>query len=71
MIHVHWVIFDKRKYAITYISITTPLSTLLADRSGFVNLLLSHTSFGNAVMPPVHSFWKEERVREGVIAPMM
>jgi hypothetical protein len=22
-------------------------------------------------MPPVLSFWKEERVREGVIAPMM
>jgi hypothetical protein len=51
--------------------ITTPLSTFLADRSGSVNLRLSHTNFGNAVVPPELSPWKEERVREGVIAAMI
>jgi hypothetical protein len=71
MMHDNRVIFVKRKYAITHFIIATPLSTLLADRSGSVNLRLSHTNFGNAVVPPELSPWKEEWVREGVVAGMI
>jgi hypothetical protein len=40
-------------------------------RSGSVDLCLSHTNFGNAVVAPKLSPWKEERVREGVVAAMI
>jgi hypothetical protein len=69
--HDNRVIFVKRKYAITRFIIATPLSMLLADRSGFVDLRLTHTNFGNAVVPPELSPWKEKRVREGVVAAMI
>jgi hypothetical protein len=71
MMHGNRVIFVKRKYAITRFIIATPLSTLLADRSDSINLRLSHTNFGNAVVPPELSPWKEKRVREGVVAAMI
>jgi hypothetical protein len=71
MMHGNRVIFVKRKYAITCFIIATTLSTLLADRSGSVNLRLGHTNFGNAVVPPELSPWKEKRVREGVVAAMI
>jgi hypothetical protein len=69
MMHDNRVIFVKRKYAITRFIIATPLSTLLADCSGSVNLRLSHTNFGNVVVPPELSPWKEKRVCEGVVQP--
>jgi hypothetical protein len=70
--HGNRVIFVKRKYAITRFIIATPLSTLLADCSGSVNLRrLSHTNFGNEFVPPKLSPWKEKRVREGVVAAMI
>jgi hypothetical protein len=62
MMHGNRVIFVKRKYAITRFIITTPLSTLPTDRSSSVNMRLSHTNFGNAVVPPELSPWKEKRV---------
>jgi hypothetical protein len=62
MMHGNRLIFVKRKYAITRFIIATPMSTLLADRSGSVNLRLSHTNFANAVVPPELSPWKEKRV---------
>jgi hypothetical protein len=71
MMHGNRVIFVKRKYAITRFIIATPLSTLLADRSSSVDLHLSHTNFGNAVVPPELFPWKEKRVREGVVAAMI
>jgi hypothetical protein len=69
--HDHRVISVKRKYAITSFIIATPLSMFLADCSGSVNLRLSHTNFGNVVVPPELSPWKEEWVREGVVAAMI
>jgi hypothetical protein len=71
MMHGNRVIFVKRKYANTRLIIATPLSTLLVDRSGSVDPRLSHTNFGNAVVPPKLSPLKEKRVREGVVAAMI
>jgi hypothetical protein len=71
MMHGSQVIFVKRKYAITRFVIATPLSTLLADCSSSVILHLNHTNFGNAVVPPELSPWKEKRVREGVVVAMI
>jgi hypothetical protein len=71
MMHGNRVIFVKRKYAISRFIIATPLSTLLVYRSGSIDLRLSHTNFGDAVVPPELSPWKEELVREGVVAAMI
>jgi hypothetical protein len=71
MMHRNRVIFVKRRYVITRFIIATPLSTLLVDHSGSANLRLSHTNFGNAVVPPELSPWQEKRVREGIVADMI